>query len=557
MAPRPKKRKVNNDGKTADRAKTSLDRDTWPGWCEFDSDPAFFNVALRELGVVGVKVVEVYDPANRGLIGLPQPVHGVIFCFPCKDNDLGQMETTCPQDMWFANQIPTFNCASVALLNVVNNIPGLELGDHLQSFREFTTDMSPLDRGYAIDSFDFLRKVHNSFSRELDFKVADVVLKRKHANVQAKINAEKRSKAKEAKEAQKAHEAEQNGVRRSTRKRKQAQVIEIEEQDSNEAEEGFHYIAYVPINGRVWSMDGMDSFPREVGVLDEWPSNAMDAINTRMAEYNGTTIAFSVVAVVRDPYTVAKRVLEQLPPQERPASASGNEQEDQPPRNTGFQASVQGVTATNTSHTLVDGESTNDAVHENEEGRTTSEIDGNPATSIVTYASQNNDARDKHSPEGEPEFDVKPEDTPQVGLQHRPPFHLNCHSSDWPEEEEEEEEEEQAEEEEEDVAEAGIAHDNASEASLRQEDASPVNFEQEDAPDAQATRKETPQADISGSIDGWYAVLAHEEELRRVDVNKATLRRHEYRDMLTAWVEALKDQGSLDPLAKHVKDEKL
>lgn len=29
-------------------------------------------------------------------------------------------------------------CASVALLNIVNNIPGIDLGEHLQHFKDFT-----------------------------------------------------------------------------------------------------------------------------------------------------------------------------------------------------------------------------------------------------------------------------------------------------------------------------------------------------------------------------------------------------------------------------------
>lgn len=56
-------------------------------------------------------------------------------------------------------------CASVALLNIVNNIPDIDLGDHLQQFKLFTADFTPALRGDAIGNFEFVKSVHNSFAR--------------------------------------------------------------------------------------------------------------------------------------------------------------------------------------------------------------------------------------------------------------------------------------------------------------------------------------------------------------------------------------------------------
>lgn len=56
-------------------------------------------------------------------------------------------------------------CASVALLNIVNNVPDLELGPNLQSFKEFTKEFSPALRGDAIANFSFVKQIHNSFAR--------------------------------------------------------------------------------------------------------------------------------------------------------------------------------------------------------------------------------------------------------------------------------------------------------------------------------------------------------------------------------------------------------
>jgi hypothetical protein len=56
-------------------------------------------------------------------------------------------------------------CASVALLNIVNNIEGIDLGENLRHFREFTMPFTPALRGDAINNFEFVKRIHNSFAR--------------------------------------------------------------------------------------------------------------------------------------------------------------------------------------------------------------------------------------------------------------------------------------------------------------------------------------------------------------------------------------------------------
>lgn len=56
-------------------------------------------------------------------------------------------------------------CASVALLNIINNIPNIDIGDNLRAFKEFTQDFTPALRGEAIANYDFVKKIHNSFAR--------------------------------------------------------------------------------------------------------------------------------------------------------------------------------------------------------------------------------------------------------------------------------------------------------------------------------------------------------------------------------------------------------
>ena len=49
-------------------------------------------------------------------------------------------------------------------MNIVNNHPNISLGPELNTFRDKTKDMSPRDRGLALDSFEYVRDTHNSFA---------------------------------------------------------------------------------------------------------------------------------------------------------------------------------------------------------------------------------------------------------------------------------------------------------------------------------------------------------------------------------------------------------
>jgi ubiquitin carboxyl-terminal hydrolase L5 len=56
-------------------------------------------------------------------------------------------------------------CASIALLNIVMNIRGIDLGPTLEQLRSFSMPLTPALRGYVVGNHDYLRKIHNSFSR--------------------------------------------------------------------------------------------------------------------------------------------------------------------------------------------------------------------------------------------------------------------------------------------------------------------------------------------------------------------------------------------------------
>ncbi|KAL9043719.1 MAG: hypothetical protein Q9214_003103 [Letrouitia sp. 1 TL-2023] len=174
MAKSSKRRRLNDPGNISPISSslyqesiliTEDDKREWKGFCEIESEPAFFNAMLKDFGVRGVKVQEVVSLERDFLAQLPQPVYGLIFLFKWREEDPGGQEQSCPEEVWFANQTVDNACASVALLNIVNNVSGLELGDSLQQFKDFTATFTPALRGDAIGNFEHVRSIHNSFAR--------------------------------------------------------------------------------------------------------------------------------------------------------------------------------------------------------------------------------------------------------------------------------------------------------------------------------------------------------------------------------------------------------
>lgn len=82
---------------------------------------------LREFGVEGVKVQEVVSLDKEVMDFLPfvtrnlfsllllnsfyrKPVYGLIFLFHWREDNPENQEASCPDGIWFANQVCTFDC---------------------------------------------------------------------------------------------------------------------------------------------------------------------------------------------------------------------------------------------------------------------------------------------------------------------------------------------------------------------------------------------------------------------------------------------------------------
>ncbi|EXJ95684.1 hypothetical protein A1O1_00807 [Capronia coronata CBS 617.96] len=257
---------------TDDAVATNDEIGPWKGWAELENDPVIFTTLLREWGVPNVQVHEIV-PLDSVFDHPPEDVYGLIFLSRWVPTDIQNNVTEPPQGVWFANQTSSFSCATIALMNIINNRMDLDLGQHLNEFRTHTMNMTPKDRGLSLDCFDHVRDVHNSFATDLDKMNVDFRLKHEF------IAAEKKKKA-------------------AMSKRPRKRLREDYEYDDDE--NGFHFVAYVPAQGAIWRMDGMERLPRKIGSLtkgDSWVAMVLPELQAQWETAATSALEFSLLAL--------------------------------------------------------------------------------------------------------------------------------------------------------------------------------------------------------------------------------------------------------------------
>ena len=148
------------------------------------------------------------------------------------------------------------SCATHALLSVLLNCPNIELGATLSRLKLHTAGMCPENKGWAIGNTPELACAHNS-----------------HAMPQAKRRQDKNTA----------------GV--ST---------------GRFTGEAYHFVSYVPINGRLFELDGLKPFPMDHGPWkehEEWTEQFRRVITDRLGISTGEQlqdIRFNLMAVVPD-----------------------------------------------------------------------------------------------------------------------------------------------------------------------------------------------------------------------------------------------------------------
>jgi ubiquitin carboxyl-terminal hydrolase L5 len=79
-------------------------------------------------------------------------------------------------------------------------------------------------------------------------------------------------------------------------------VDETQRQPDETDNDAFHFIAYTPINGTLYELDGLQPAPISHGKCSqgEFPARVMEVLQRRIARYDATEIRFNLLAMVRD-----------------------------------------------------------------------------------------------------------------------------------------------------------------------------------------------------------------------------------------------------------------
>ncbi|QIX00292.1 hypothetical protein AMS68_005809 [Peltaster fructicola] len=319
---------TSTDTTTRGDAGHSIDLNKWSGWVELESEPAYFNALLGEIGVQGVKVQEILGLDEELVALIPQPCHALIFLFKYIGSDRDESDDEQPDDIWFARQIAPNACATQALMNIIMNIPGLSIGGRLAAFKAVTSDMTPTERGDELDQLHFVRAVHNSFATENDIISADQIyqkqVKTNHKRAaNAKADKAKKRKLDEddttfepskrtrsgstaaARSQQKSEEVTAASTK-PTRPSARAQRQNARRRKAPASEAAYHYCAYMPIGGHLWLLDGLEPSPEDLGAVPAqgtWLDAAIPALGQRMAAYEADDVEFCLMAIVHDPAT--------------------------------------------------------------------------------------------------------------------------------------------------------------------------------------------------------------------------------------------------------------
>ena len=263
---------LDNDFLTSRRTSETIDRQLLqisrrnrltPSLLQVESDAGVFTYLLENLGVKDIQFEELLSLDPQTLSSL-HPIYGLIFLFkfptdtPYSGDSApldGTYDQAATENIFFAQQTIQNACGTQALLSVVLNRPEIDIGEQLRDFREFTAVLPPDIRGEALSNSELIRGVHNSFAKSSPF-------------------------------------------------------VDETTQRGGEAEDVFHFVAYLPVNGTLYELDGLHPAPISHGpTTDEaFPEKVVEVLQRRIARYESSEIRFNLLAMVRDRRIAAREI---------------------------------------------------------------------------------------------------------------------------------------------------------------------------------------------------------------------------------------------------------
>lgn len=137
--------------------------------------------------------------------------------------------------------------------------PDVKLGKTLSEFKEFCTSFDPLNKGLTLSNAAQIRSVHNSFARQT--------------------------------------------------------LFELDNKKANKDEDVFHFVGYIPIDGRLYELDGLKSGPIDLGPVgddQDWLNVVRPIIGKRMEKYSEGEIHFNLMAIVSDRQLFYQQKIDQI-----------------------------------------------------------------------------------------------------------------------------------------------------------------------------------------------------------------------------------------------------
>uniref|UniRef100_A0A0N4Z5X3 Ubiquitin carboxyl-terminal hydrolase n=1 Tax=Parastrongyloides trichosuri TaxID=131310 RepID=A0A0N4Z5X3_PARTI len=217
-------------------------------WCLIESDPGLFSEMIRNFGVTGVQVEEIYALDINSFANM-HPVYGLIFLFKWRPGDVstGNIATD-DNGIFFAQQVITNACATQSIVNLLLNIKdeNVQLGEILEDFKTFTSSFDPANRGLCLSNSEPIREIHNSFGKPTFFEL-DI--------------------------------------------------------PHSEKDDAYHYVTFLPYNGHVYELDGLREGPIDHGAYDisqGWLPSVVESLSKKIKSYAEGEINFNLMAVCGD-----------------------------------------------------------------------------------------------------------------------------------------------------------------------------------------------------------------------------------------------------------------
>jgi ubiquitin carboxyl-terminal hydrolase L5 len=237
--------------------------DSAGNWCLIESDPGVFTELIKEFGCEGIQVEELWSLDVEHFKKL-EPIHGLIFLFKWVQDDEPSgsiVQDSRLEKMFFAKQVINNACATQAILSVLLNCkhPDIKLGATLTDFKEFCQSFDAYNKGLTLSNAAQIRTVHNSFARQT--------------------------------------------------------LFELDSKSPDKDDDVFHFVGYIPVDGRLYELDGLKEGPIDLGPVapeQNWVDVVRPIIERRMKKYNEGEIHFNLMAIVSDRQMIYQRQIDKL-----------------------------------------------------------------------------------------------------------------------------------------------------------------------------------------------------------------------------------------------------